>query len=403
MLEDLRSGRIDAIVAWHPDRLSRSPRDLEELIDLIETSGASIQTVTAGNVDLTSPTGRAVARTIGAWARFESEHKAERIRRQQQQLALSGRPSGGGTRPFGYERDLVTIVPAEAVVIREMKDRILAGDSLRSLATDLNSRGVRTSTGRDWYPSVIRDLLLRPRYSGQREYRGEVVAQATWPGIISANETARLGALLRDPARRTNRTPRRYLLAGGLLRCAACHHPLVARPRGDGARRYVCAKGPGLPGCGGTFLLAAHIEPFISEAVLHRLASPALARALATQADDPATSWALQEIEADSALLDELAGALGRKEIGLREWQSARAPLAKRLESNRAFLSRQTRTRALDDLLASPDGIRATYDQLTLSQQHAVLAAVLDHAEIGPAMRGRNRFDPARVGPAWRV
>src|ERR1039458_154791 len=43
MLDDLRSGRIDAIVAWHPDRLYRSPRDLEELIDLIDARGALIQ------------------------------------------------------------------------------------------------------------------------------------------------------------------------------------------------------------------------------------------------------------------------------------------------------------------------------------------------------------------------
>jgi DNA invertase Pin-like site-specific DNA recombinase len=192
MLDDLRLGRIDAILAWHPDRLYRSLRDLEELIDLAEASGALIQTVSAGTVDLASPTGRAVARTIGTWARFESEHKAERIRRQQAQLALSGRPSGGGTRPFGYAVDQVTLDATEAAVIREMKDRVLAGDSLRSLATNLNARGVRTPTGRQWRQSVIRALLLRPRYSGQRQYQGEVVAKATWPAIISPSDTARL-------------------------------------------------------------------------------------------------------------------------------------------------------------------------------------------------------------------
>jgi DNA invertase Pin-like site-specific DNA recombinase len=313
MLGDLRNGQIDSILAWHPDRLSRSPRELEELIDVIETSGASIQTVTAGDLNLATPTGRAVARTVGAWARFESEHKAERIRRQQQQLALSGRPSGGGTRPFGYERDQVTIVPSEAVVIREMTARILAGDSLRSLATDLNLRGCRTPTGREWYPSVIRDLLLRPRYSGQRQYRGEVVAQATWPAIISVSETARLAALLRNPSRRTNRSPRKYLLSHGLLRCSACHRPLVSRPRDDGARRYVCAKGPGRAGCGGTFILADTLETFVIAAVLERLDSPQLAAALARSLGcDNRTAKAQREAVAADAQLAELAAAWGR-------------------------------------------------------------------------------------------
>jgi hypothetical protein len=177
----------------------------------------------------------------------------------------------------------------------------------------------------------------------------------------------------------------------------------VARPRGDGARRYVCAKGPGLKGCGGTFLLAAHIEPFIAQAVLHRLSSPHLARALAGDADDSATAIVLHEIEADTALLERLAGDLGRKKIGLPEWESARAPIAQRLEANRALLDTQTHDRALDDLLANPMGIQPAFERLTLSQQHAIVAAVLDHAAVGPAIRGLNRFDPARVSPVWRV
>jgi site-specific DNA recombinase len=404
MLEDLRNGQIDAIAAWHPDRLYRSPRDLEELIDLIETSGASIQTVTAGDLNLATPTGRVFARTVGAFARYESEHKAERIRRQQEQLALTGRPSGGGTRPFGYERDQVTIVSSEAAVIREMKDRILAGDSLRSLATDLNLRGCRTSTGREWYPSVLRDLLLRPRYSGQREYRGEVVAQATWPAIISVSETASLAALLRNPSRRTNRTSRRYLLSGGLLRCATCHRPLVARPRGDGARRYVCAKGPGLPGCGGTFILADTLETFVIAAVLERLDSPQLAAALTrSQVSDERSAMAQREAADADAQLAELAAAWGARTITFREWQAARTPIEQRAKAARAALAHDSRLAAAGAFVGNSQRLRAAWETLTLSRQHAIVSAVLEFIEVGPGRRGRNRFDPDRLAPAWRA
>jgi hypothetical protein len=182
-----------------------------------------------------------------------------------------------------------------------------------------------------------------------------------------------------------------------------CERPLVARPRADGVRRYVCARGPGHPGCGRIFVVATHIEPFISDAVLHRLSSPQLATALASHGDDPATTHAMRDINDDQALLEELAASLGRKEIGLREWQSARAPITERLTHKRALLTGQTKSRAVDDLLASPGGIRAAYENLTLSQQHAVIAAVLNYATVGPAVRGRNRFDPSRVSPEWRV
>jgi site-specific DNA recombinase len=402
MLSDLQAGRIDAILAWHPDRLSRSPRELEELIDLAESSGAEIQTATAGSFDLATPTGRAVARTVGAWARFESEHKAERIRRQKLQLALDGRPAFGGPRPFGYARDLVTVVPDEAALITEMKNRVLAGDSIRSLASNLNTRGSRTTTGREWYQSAIRDLLLRPRYSGQREYRGEVVATATWPAIFSTTDAARLAAILRDPRRRTNRTVRRYLLSGGLLRCANCGTPLVARPR-HGARQYVCAKAPGLPGCGQTSVIAIDIEQFLVDAVLARLTSPHLAAALSGESDDAETARALREIDDDDSLLNQLSAQLGRREMSLREWQSAREPIASRVEANRSLLNARTRSRAVDGLLATPDGIHAAYSRLTLQQQHAVIAAVLDHATVARAPEGRSRFDPGRLTPAWRV
>jgi site-specific DNA recombinase len=80
LLSDLTSGRIDGVVTWHLDRLNRSPVEMERLIPLLERHDVQVQTVTAGVIDIGTPSGRAVARTLGAWARFESEHKSERIR-----------------------------------------------------------------------------------------------------------------------------------------------------------------------------------------------------------------------------------------------------------------------------------------------------------------------------------
>lgn len=94
-----RSGQVNAVVAWHPDRLHRSPLKLEEFISLVEATGCRVETVQAVSFDLSTPTGRAVARTVGAWARFESEHKAERLRRKHLELALNGKYAGSRTCP----------------------------------------------------------------------------------------------------------------------------------------------------------------------------------------------------------------------------------------------------------------------------------------------------------------
>src|ERR687893_2517674 len=76
MLADLDAGRARVVTAWHTDRLHRTPQELETYIDLAERRGVVTHSVKAGPLDLASPSGRAVARTLCAWARFESEHKA---------------------------------------------------------------------------------------------------------------------------------------------------------------------------------------------------------------------------------------------------------------------------------------------------------------------------------------
>jgi site-specific DNA recombinase len=119
LLDDLKAGALDMIVAWHPDRLHRRPAELESFIELLEATGAGVATVQAGELDLATPSGRLVARMLGAVARHEVDLKAARQRRKHEELARAGRDSGGGDRPYGFESDRRTIREPEAAVIRE--------------------------------------------------------------------------------------------------------------------------------------------------------------------------------------------------------------------------------------------------------------------------------------------
>jgi DNA invertase Pin-like site-specific DNA recombinase len=401
MLEDIEAGLIDAVVVYHADRLHRHPRELEDFIDLCQARKTDLATVT-GDIDLSTHDGQLIARIHGAVARKESDDKSRRIRRKHEELAAAGRVSGGGTRPFGYEADKRTLRPAEAEVIRECALRVLAGDSLRSLCIDLNDRGIATVTGTEWTSQTLRRILMSARISGRREHLGEVVAKAEWPAVISAQQSDRIRAKLADPDRRTNRSARKYFLAG-LLRCGHCQMKLYARPRDDGTRRYVCASGPGFGGCGRVTIVADPLEQFIAEAVLHRLESPRLPQAITRPRDDAKGAEWQAEVERTQKQLDELAGLWADAKITRGEWLAGRAPIENRQTAAKKKLAALNRTSALVPLIADAKRVREQWNAMTLTRQQQIAAALLDRVVVGAGRRGFNRFDHSRLRPVWRV
>ena len=403
LLADLQDGRVSAVVAWHPDRLHRSPVELERFIQVVEATKAKIGTVKAGEYDLATPTGRMSARIVGAVARGESEHKSDRIRRKHEELAAAGQGRGGGTRPFGFKSDRLSLNPAEVELIREASGRVLAGETVRSVCADWNARGIATVTGKPWHPHVLKSLLCSARIAGLREHHGVVTAKAMWPAIITEDEHRRLRAMLTDPGRRTNaaRLPRSYLLSGGIARCGLCGAALVARPRDDKRRAYVCARGPGFTGCGKIRVLADPLEDLVVEAVMLRLDTPELTAAMA-EAEGDGEREASEAIAADEAKLAELADLWDAGEITRAEWMRLRAKVEERLEANQRILGQPRPATVLDGLAGKSAGLRAAWSGLSFERRRAVVSTVVEQVVVGPAVRGRNRFDPGRVDVTWR-
>lgn len=401
MLDDLAGGVIDAVVVWHLDRLHRQPRELEEFFEACDRAGSPELASVSGDVDLATHDGRFTARILGAVARKESDDKSRRIKRKAAELAKAGAVCSGGSRAYGYERGGMVVRASEAEVIRECVRRFLAGESLRSLCADLNERGVRTATGGEWKTQVLRRMLRSGRISGQREHHGEIVARGTWPAIITPKQTAQVRAIMDDPSRRTNHTSRRYLLTR-LLRCKRCGAVMVARPREDGRRRYICASGPNFSGCGKTYIVADELEQFVVEAVLYRLDSPELAEAMNGSRQD-ADDGAQLEADQAGAQLEELARAYADRAISLPEWLTARQPIEQRMEAARRRLARTGRESALNGHVGNASELRRVWPTLPLTRQQAIVAAVLEYVEVGPARRGVNRFDDSRLAAVWRV
>jgi DNA invertase Pin-like site-specific DNA recombinase len=396
LTRDIAERHVDGLLVWHNDRLHRRTRDLEPFINLVELLDFPIHSVRGGAYDLSTSDGRFMARMMGTVATHESEHKGERVMAASRQRAESGRPNGG-SRPFGYESDGMTVRESEAQVIRLATQRFIAGESLKSICEYLNDHDMPTATGKQWSVTGLSQMLQRARNSGQRERHGQIIGLADWPAIVTAEQTAAIIGILADPARKLARAPRRYLLAG-LLRCHACGGTLVAHPTGQ-RRTYVCKKVPGRPNCGGLSIGAEAIEAITTEAVLMRLDTPLVDSTPAPDlsgpaVDDPAT---LQTRK------DTLTDMLAQGEMTRDAYVRAVRQIDDKLRALDRLAAMTFRRTEIDAYKSHPGRLRREWPNLPLSRQQAVLKAVLDHVVIGPGVRGKGSIPEDRFHPVWRV
>jgi DNA invertase Pin-like site-specific DNA recombinase len=408
-LADLEARHVEGLAAFKLDRLVRSHEDLSRLWEVVQRSGATLACV-HDSVDTSSPQGEFVLRMTVGLARMESANLGLRVAAQREQLARQGRPGYGGTRPYGYQLDRVTVAEAEAQVLRDATGRLLEGESLRQVCRDLNAAGERTTTGKPWSPALLRQALSRPRVAGLREHRGVVVADATWPAVLDRTSWEELRALFANPGRRSQiGRPRLFLLVGGLGRCGApgeqsigpvegiCGKPLISgrrgdhRDRGGDGRRYLCAPRSN-GGCGGVSIDRAALEDVALEAMATALAGPGVEKALAATAGSLDADLG-DQLHRDQEKLKDLARMWARDAIGEPEYLEARAEIADRIRRT----ERRLATRAGRGPLAAlprgltPEAMRSCLDELSLERQRAVADAILEAVVVRPGRVAANR------------
>jgi site-specific DNA recombinase len=406
MLAEVQAGHVQAIVAWAADRLSRRPIENEGIIDLAERLGVQLATVT-GEYDLATAAGRLHFRQLGILAWYESEHLAERFVLKHEELARGGR-FHGGPRPFGYEKDGMTIRPAEAVEVARAAQRVLDGASLRSIATDWRARGVRSPQGKVWSPGSIGRLLTSPRLAGIRTHQGQL-HDAAWPPILDKATHERLKVVLAGAVRRPQggrgRPPEKALLPG-LVFCAECGRRCYSTTKIPGKRSYACSRERG--GCGRVSRLAETLEEFVRDGVLVALDSPEFTQARQARRSEqsgPQESGLLDALREDEARLVELGRDYANRLIARPAFFAAQQALTDRIAATTRTLDRITQGRILAALPAPSDGatLRATWDQADLEWRRSLVATLVEQVRLRPAVRGRNTFDPDRVEIIWRA
>ena len=184
LLAELRTGKIDIVLVYKVDRLTRSLADFAKLIELFDAHGVSFVSVTQ-SFNTSSSMGRLTLNVLLSFAQFERELIGERVR---DKIAASKRKGiwVGGPVPLGYAAvdKKIVVVATEAEAVRTIFARYLELGSIRALAQDLDRRGIRSklrrrSTGRTvgggrFGVGALAYLLKNRFYIGELVYRGEV-------------------------------------------------------------------------------------------------------------------------------------------------------------------------------------------------------------------------------------
>lgn len=405
LLADMEAGRITAVLAWHTDRLHRSPVELEEFIAVSEAHGITTHTVKAGEIDLSTPSGRAVARTLGAWARYESEHRSERVASRREKIAAAG-TFLGGTRPFGYRSGGMALEPEEAAAVIEGTAAILRGESLRAVTAEWNRRGLRTTKAeQSWTPSAVRDVLTRARNAGLVRHRGRVVGAATWPRLVTEDQWRGVVGVLSDPKRRTSPGNQPRWLGSNLYRCGVCGGLMTVGTSGQARhpsyRCRVLERGEGH-----VTRQAKALDDYVSQVIVARLRRPDFADTF-TRAEPPAEIdvQALRtEVAGIDANREALARALGDGTVTMVQFTEANDAARGRQEALEEQLARLTRTDPVA-VVAGADDPGAAWEESDLWQRREILrmlAVVTVHKAARGRRPGGHYFDPESVRIEWR-
>lgn len=400
MMERVDNGEFDVIAARHMDRLLRRLSELEDVLDRCSKSNTSIITASDG-VDTSTDGGRLVARILSSVAQGEVERKSARQRSAAIQAAKQGRWIGG-RRAFGYEADGVTVRPAEAELIKQGYDDVLAGESLGEIARRWQASGIRTSQGSDWRHGTVRDVLTNPRNAGLRRHRTTedrpkirqnpelgIVGQANWEAIIDETTWRAVARTLSAPERRSPPRGGKGLLTGVGI-CGVCGETVHRGGGRSGNRMYRCASGRHVS------RLSDPVDEYVTDVVLERLTRPDAPDLWSAERPDAAPLMA----EADTLRrrLDDIAEDYADGTMTRSQFRTANERVLTRLATIESQIAAAGRSSPL--AIVGADDVRATWEGLSVSQRRNIIEALVTPV-LHLVGRGTRTFREETISFRW--
>ncbi|MGW9079092.1 recombinase family protein [Streptomyces kronopolitis] len=455
MLQDYEDGVIDGIIVYDLDRLARQPRDLEDLIDLVDHFKRPVVGVT-GALDLMTENGKAMARVLVAMANKASADTARRVARERLQRARDGRALPPN-RAFGWKKDRRTLEIGEAAVLRQAILDFTAGETWTSAARKIMDSGFTPVGGGTWYLKTIKRMMTSPRVAGIASYYGSLHSVAKppegepdeefdddealpaeqevapsprelalrdangeyvrgqWEAIVTIEEWE---SLISETERRlegvefTSQGTRKYLLSG-ILRCARpredgtlCNHAMTgialkASKRNKARTVYHC-QSPANGGCGNSQRDMKKLDQLIEDLLFLHLETNRPAEA--DQESEPVQG------EAEAAKLEDVRHRLQMMRIGMRDGTTSPESffaVVPGLEAQEkrlvAGLSKARRIRAdRAQRLKTPEQVKADWIDATIPGRRALLGQYLQAIIVHPSQTRGRVFDHTTIVPVWK-
>ncbi len=228
MMSDIEADKLDIVLIYKQDRLTRSVKDLLNLLDIFDRHNVALYSITE-NIDLSSPFGRAALKMSATFSELERETIIERSKMGKDQKARQGELMGNGKSPFGYKYDKsikrFEIVPEEAEIVRNIYSLYIKGMSIRQLNAHCRETYNHPYFGN---PMSCKAILHRPMYAGYFQWKGELIKGVNFEPIISYEDYLKVQNILKQNTFRRNRLTSPYLLTG-LLLCGECGNRYVGK------------------------------------------------------------------------------------------------------------------------------------------------------------------------------
>jgi len=232
LIDDINEGKVNNVLVFKVDRLTRSTKNLLELVELFEENNCNFSSLTE-SIDTESPSGRMFLKIIGIFAEFERENLVSRLKLGFERKAKEGYTLANRVISYGYTKEAGQKVQEihldEAKIVKEIFSMYLDGNkSMTNIARTLNQRKIPTKMNGTWDTTSIKQILKNPTYIGKvryslndesRYFEVEGQHERILPDEIYNSVQEKLGKM---PKISRTKRPRERNYFCGVLVCACC-------------------------------------------------------------------------------------------------------------------------------------------------------------------------------------
>ncbi|WP_411112927.1 recombinase family protein [Streptomyces sp. 029-5] len=407
-LKDLKNGftpdgrRLDGLVVYDIDRLTRDHRHLEDAIEVVQYHFRPILDI-RGSLDLLTDNGRSAARYVLNARASASTDTSRRLRDSHKSRAVRGIPVGGN-RAFGWAEDKRTIVPREAWQVRAAARLLLAGVKASTIIRKWNKAGRLTTKGNPWSRRTFVLMMTSPRMVGYRVYgpmdqphhtrfltddQGNPV-KGQYDAILDEHTWHSVVALLTGPDRPEGHADigkLKYMLSR-IIRCGNCGNRISGNAKPNNRFDYACKANDG--GCGKACGSGIAIDAIVTKLILARLKEQHIEV-------EPQPWPKAEELAAlNTAKASLLAQFKGNPDMGPHIWPEVRkkeAAISVLVKERAAYVKKNAKPKSAN--------MAETWPDLEVEQKNAIAAGMFEAIILAPATKGSNRFNPERLQVVW--